>query len=282
MRTLIALLPVALCLTGCTDLIYKASFPNGSRVCCIEVDQIHYPYKVPLEKGSSGIVGSNPKWDPTPKGLKLGVTDPTPTDPANNDVSLSAGIFSENLNFGIGSNFTLRATFQRPNGPIAVGHVWAAGSVVARTGNHEDLPDERRLNLALKINKKPDRAILAVTEPGGATASKVVPEDMFLSIFDLRYPQPYTLELIVDRKTGKGKGTLKVAGYPPLSTEEFPMNYFKATGAELIKTVGATVAIFDSPTSEVSVEVLDFEIRCELGSAGCPLEGAKLIGNPGR
>ena len=264
MKTTVALLLIASCLTGCTKTIYEATFPNGSLDCCIAIDTIH-PSKQPLAKGESEIPDLPPaNWAATTEGIKLGITDPV-----GNDLTPSAGIFSENVHFGIGSRFVLRATFQKPNGSHYPGHVWGAGSVVARTGDHRDLPDLKRLNLAVRVIGS--GAILAVTEPGGKTAIKPIPQDMYESIFSIRYPQPYTLTLNVDRIRSTAKATLKTETFPPLTTGEFNLKHFiPATDDDEFTTVGATVAITDAPGQDASVEVLSFQIVCDPTSAGCP------------
>ena len=272
MRNPIKILLIASSLTGCTIYKYKANFPLGKLDCCIDVDNIHAPDKLPMALGDSEVVGSDPKPDSRPYGIKLSVTDPTPTDPMGNDISPSLGIFIEGLHFSIGSQFVESAIFRNPDGPHdLIDHVWAAGSVVARSGNHRDLPTEKRLNLALKV--KGNHAVLAITDSNTPKITPAdVPDDMYTSIFEKL--NPYSLRLVVNRTTSKVNGYLKVAteefpGGKQLPTGEFDLNYFGAEGEGLIETVGATVSIVDAPNSRVSVEVLNFELTCDSGSNGC-------------
>jgi hypothetical protein len=69
----------------------------------------------------------------------------------------------------------------------------------------------------------------------------------------------FTLEFVVDRTTGKGKATLKVAG-ATVATGESDLADFKATSGPVIATVGAGVVIARGQGKSASVQIREFKI----------------------
>ncbi len=226
--------------------VYRAKFPDASLSCCFW-DRLHA-----LEKGDGHVAGAIPTFTEAHHTLALGITAP---DPIPLDETPSVGIFSTGLNFGPGTVFAVRATFQRPNGPHIADQAWAVG-LVARTGGKDDLGSETRLTTTFKV--KGDSAVLNVqgitVKPTGNEISK----EVYDKIVTEASHQPFTLELLVDRTTGKGIATLTSGRYAlPLS---FTMSKFQASSGPVITAVGATLANCCAPGKTATVEVTDFEI----------------------
>jgi len=187
----------------------------------------------------------------------LGVT--RPTDLASG-VVVSSGLYVTPVSFGQGTILGLQGTFVRPLGPITGG--WAA-VLNARTGDERDLPGEIRVNASLNV-RPGETARLNV--PFGATSptSADLPPALYDAIF--RHDEPFTLQLLIDRKSGNGTASLKVGDFPILS-RTFQLSQFKADSGPDIKAVGPAVANANAP-GQVSVRVREFRIY--EGQRRCP------------
>lgn len=260
MKKLIVLL-LASSLAACTGSsvedplrpVYHAKFKDGSLDCCILVDRIHAPDKVPLEKGQSGV-GEIAQWTEGHGALALTLTAPN-SIPENANPSM--GIFSTGLDFGPGKIFLVRATFQRPRAPAGLFNGWAVG-LAARTGGKDDLYAETRLGVTLTF--KNGSAELRFRE-GDKTANSIKFNPDHQDVYDkiMNDAQPFTLELRVDRKAGKGAVTLITrGGFSPRI--DFDPAVFKASDGPPITAVGATLANCCGEGKQVDVEVTDFQI----------------------
>ena len=282
----ISLLLVASCLGGCWDpptdyqcdpydprgaistapsdageLMLHADLPKGSLVCGYW-DNIHQPSE-PLRKGHGQVVGSEPAWTPSGDALQLAVTAP-PGTTGDDAKTPSVGIFSTNLPFGPRTAFAAHATFQRPDisrlDPQA--RAWAAGAVTARTGGTDDLKAEARLSATVRVNGT--KAILNVTEVGPDDSNfsrKPDPPEILgelkTNIFDKHLP--YTIGLMVNRRTGLGLATLTSGNAPPLQFP-FELTIFTPVSDLKITAVGAAVADCCVPDAMVRVLLSDFRI----------------------
>jgi hypothetical protein len=247
-------------------LVYHAWFPAG-RLDCGFLDRIHSSPQ-PLKGGSGEVPGTTGlTLGPAASGaLALGLTapDPIPTDSTGASLTPSVGVFSTGLNLGPGAVFSVRATFRAPDGPhepatATHSNAWAVG-VAARTGNERDLGSEKRLGVTFRVRNQ--AAILNVQDAGagGPLGSVPVPPEIYARIFGTAgaAPEPFTLELYVNRQTGKGVATL-IPSYPSVRVE-FDMRTFKAESGPAFTTAGASLANCCAPGKAVYVEVSDFRI----------------------
>jgi hypothetical protein len=228
-------------------MVYHATFPGGSLNCFI--DAIHSTPQ-PLEEGDAQVAGETTTFTPGTQGLVLGLTAPSAVP---DDATPSVGLFSTGLAYGPGSFFLVRATFIRPSGPFG-GKAWAV-ALNARTGDKNDLGTDTRLNVTVRFKK--GAATLNVFEAGELLKSDVVPASAYDSI--VTSPQPFTLELLVNRITGKGAATLTAAGADPQRLS-FSLSRFGAKSGPVIQAVGPSLANCCNPGVPVSVEVTDFQI----------------------
>jgi len=232
---------------------YHATFKDGSLDCCIHIDKIHAPAKVPLEKGQSGV-SEIAQWTEGHGTLALMLTAPMAIA---EDANPSMGIFSTGLDFGQGKVFLVRATFQRPRAVAGPFNGWAVG-VVARTGGKDDRFAEKRLGVTLTF--KNGSAEVRFRE-GDKTASSIKfgpdHEDVYNKI--MNDAQPFTLELWVDRKAGRSAARLITRGGFSPRIDVDP-SVFKADDGPPITAVGATLANCCNEGKQVSVEVKDFQI----------------------
>jgi hypothetical protein len=238
-----------------TTLVYDASF--GGDTFQPSVDKAEFG---PLKPGDTEVAGSNPTATPDNGQVVLSVT--RPADLASGVVS--SGLFVTGLNFDQGSLFGLQATFIRPLGPSSGG--WAAGALNARTGDESDLDDEVRVNATLNVRAG---GTARLNVPRGATSQTFVdvPAPMYDAIFRLNDPEPYTLQLLVDRVTGNGTASLKVGDFPALS-RSFQLSQFQANSGPAITAVGPTIANGSASGQTVSVHVRNFRIYT--GKHRCP------------
>lgn len=239
------------------QLSYHAIFPGGSLNCFI--DRIH-PTPQALQQGDGQVPGEIVAFPPGTQGIVISLTAPAifppiPGDPSGDTQTASAGLFSTDLHYGPGTFFSARATFIRPSGPFG-GAAWAV-TLNARTGGNEDLGSEKRLNVTLKFKK--NAASLNVFEngnPRGNTPTPV-PQPVYKAIVNTL--QPFTLELMVSRITGRGAAILTTAGNPPVSLA-FSLTDFGSTSGPVTTAVGPALATCCVPAAALSVELTDFQI----------------------
>ena len=117
--------------------------------------------------------------------------------------------------------------------------------------------------------------------PRGATSQTFVdvPAPMYDAIFRLNDPEPYMLQLLVDRVTGNGSASLKVGDFPVLS-RSFQLSQFQATAAQpslLSAPRLRTAALQDKPsqcmfvTSEYTQGSTAARLRSHFANRECPL-----------
>ena len=245
------------------QLGYLASFGNGSLEPSIDRFGIG-----PLKMGDTRIAHTNPAWTPQNGTIKLGITRPAALVGGG---PVSAGLFATPVSFDAGSVVGLRATFIAPTGPHGIGTQWAA-AVGARTGGSGDFFAETRVVAALTV--RADGARLNVVGSSVPPNLPNVPQDIYDAIFDPIDPQPFTLELVVDRITGVGQASLKVGEF--VVSHSFQFAAFKADSGPRITAVGPSITIANAPGQSASVRVRDFESllpRAEApnpAAAGCP------------
>jgi hypothetical protein len=133
--------------------------------------------------------------------------------------------------------------------------------VQARTGGLPDSGNLKRLSVTFRV--KNNGAVLnvqGINETLDPVAIGVDPAT-YSAIFD--HHEPFTIELIVDRRDGSGKATL-YSGSLPQTIVPFTMSYFKKDDGDPITVAGPTLANCCSPNGETRVEVLVvqlFELR---------------------
>lgn len=228
------------------QLVYHATFGNGS------LDSGVDPLGIgSLKEGDSQIPNSNPTWTAEKGTITLGVTRPTGTITG----PVSAGIFATPVSFDQGSVFGLRATFVAPVGPHGLGNVWAVG-VGARTGDEDDLFAETRTVATFQV--RANGARLNAVGASSPANHPNVPQDVYDAIFDPVDPQPFTLELLIDRQSGAGEVRLKVADWE--TAYDFQPAAFLANSGPSITAVGVSLAIANAPGESASVRARDFQI----------------------
>lgn len=235
-------------------LAYHAIFPGGSLNCFM--DRIHSTPQPPLQ-GDGQVAGQASSYTAGTQGILLRLTTPDPIppipgDPGNTQTS-SVGLFSTGLSFGPGSFFSARATFVRPNGPFG-GKSWAV-ALNARTGGKDDLGTETRLNMTVRF--KGGAATLNAFEAGDPRGSVPIPTSTYNAI--VNSSQPFTLELMVSRITGKGAAVLTTAGADPLYLK-FALSTFGSASGPTISAVGPALANCCAAGKTASVELTDFQI----------------------
>ena len=111
--------------------------------------------------------------------------------------------------------------------------------------------------------------------PFGAAAQTFVelPGPMYQAIFRTDDPEPFTLQLIVDRISGNGRASLMVEGFPTL-TRTFQLSNFTADAGPAISAVGTAIGNANAPGQTISVRMRDFRIytakhRCPASQPLC-------------
>jgi len=229
-------------------LAYLASFPNGSLEP--SVDKLNAG---PLQPGDPGIPDSNPTIAPRPGSLLVSVSRPVGLSP---DLIPSETVWATPVDFGQGSVSRIRATFIAPVGPIPGGGF--AMGVNAKTGNKDDLATDTRI--AVTINVRPN-FVVRLSVPFGATQQTAVPlpQPIKDAMFSTTDPQPFTLELTMDRKLGKGTAKLMVADQ--VFSLDFELADFRADSGPAITAVGPGIAVnSNAPGQTASVQVREFRI----------------------
>lgn len=229
-------------------LSYQASFPNGSLEPSL--DRLNAGA---MQVGPTAIPDTNPSFDQRPGAVLLSISRPIGLDP---DTIPSQTLWATPVNFAAGSIVRIKATFIAPVGPIPGGG-FAIG-VNAKTGNKDDLPTDTRL--AATVNVRPGY-LVRFGMPFGSTepARVVLPQDVKDAIFSTTDPQPFTIEVTVDRTNGKGLAKLMVIDQ--VFTVPFTLSEFVASGGPAITAVGPGIAVnSNAPGQTASVQVRDFRI----------------------
>ena len=233
------------------QLGYLASFPNGSLKPSL--DKLNLGPMVP---GDPLIPDSNPTVSPLNGEVLISVHRPLGLSP---DEIPSETIFAEPVNFGPGSVVRIKATFIAPVGPYATTGGFAIG-LGGRTGGKDDLPDETRVFTT--VNARPNQ-LVRFQVPFGAVeeANTVLPQAVKDAIYSTTDPQPFTIELTIDRSTSPAKGTAKLTVIDQVFTLNFTLEDFLADGGPTITAVGPGIAVnSNGPGQTASVHVRDFRI----------------------
>lgn len=253
------------------QLVYHATFANGS------LDSGTDPLDIgPLKFGDSGEAGINPTWTPSQGDYLVTVTRPA----SLTGQPVLAGIDATPVNFDVGSVVGLRGTFIAPAGPHNSTNSWAI-VVAVSPGSANPLIFNPSAAVTLQVRGTGAR----LNTPGASVGANLpnMPQEVYDAIFHPTDPQPFTLEMLVDRKTGRGEAKLKVGEAVFSRTYEFAV--FKADSGPAITTVGAHVAIVNSSGEPVSVRMRDFQIFTSKrgsdngsGDPLCPPEfGCRLV-----
>lgn len=234
-------------------LAYQASFPNGSLES--NVDKLNVG---PMQLGDAGIADSNPTYEQRPGEIFVSISRPVGLSP---DLIPAAGLWATPVDFGPGTVSRISATYRAPVGPLPGGG-FAIG-INAKTGDQDDLSTDTRI--AVTINVRPG-FIVRLNVPFGATAptAMVLPQAVKDAIFSTSDPEPFTLELTMDRKQGTGTAKLLVADQ--VFSLSFTLADFLADGGPAITAVGPGIAVnSNAPGQTASVHVRDFRIYANTG-----------------
>jgi hypothetical protein len=235
-------------------LAYLATFPNGTLQPSI--DRLEAGA---MQPGDTGIAGSNPTFTPLKGEFLVGITRPVDL-PA--DDTPAATIWATPVEFGPGSILRIRATFIAPVGPLPGGGF--AMGVGAKTGGKDDLPTEPRVFTT--VNVRPGY-LVRLNVPFGSveTTNTVLPAEIKDLIFSTTDPQPFTLELTIDRVHGTGASKLTV-GDKVVGPLTFHLADFLADSGPVITAVGSGIAVnANGPGQTASVHVQDFRIYTSAG-----------------
>jgi hypothetical protein len=226
-------------------LVYDASFDGGSLGSPIDPLGLG-----PLKKDALQFPGSNPTWAVNDGYVQLGVTQPDPS-PGLVDVELAA----KPVKFDTGSVFGMRATFISPAGPHISGETWA--SVLSfRSGNENIQPADARGAIGLRISGT--SAVFSAPGSNVAGGLQTLPQAAYNAIFDPVNPQPYTLQLLLDRSGGFSNATLQVGNSIYSYDIQFPG--FTSTSGPAITALAPTLAINNAPGQSATVRLLDYQI----------------------
>jgi hypothetical protein len=234
-------------------LTYLASFPNGSLEPAL--DKLGAGPMVP---GDPLIPGSNPTVSAAPGGVEVSIHRPVGLSPA--DIP-SESIFAP-VDFGPGSVVRISATFIAPVGPYATTGGFAIG-LGARTGGKDDLATETRVFAT--VNVRPNQVVRFQVPFGSVeTRNTVLPQVVKDAIFSTTDPQPFTIEMTIDRKLGKA--TVKLMVIDQVFPLEFTLADFLADGGPSITAVGPGIAVnSNGPGQTASVRVREFRIHTNVG-----------------
>lgn len=228
------------------QLVYHATFANGSLESGIDSLNLGA-----LKFGDTGQAGINPSWTSSKGDYLVGITRPTTVT----GQAVAAGIFAAPVNFDVGSVVGLRATFVAPVGPHDSTDLWAV-AVIVRPGGVNPLVAGPRAAATLQVSGNGAR----LNTPGASVPANLpnVPQQIYDAIFSSTDPQPFTLELLVDRKNGRGEAALKVGDAK--FSHAFEFEVFKADSGPAITNVGANIAIANAPGRRASVRIRDLQI----------------------
>ena len=231
------------------QLAYLASFPNGSLEPAL--DKLNAGPMVP---GDPLIPDSNPTVSAAPGGIEVSIHRPIGLSP---DDIPSESVFAP-VDFGPGSVVRISATFIAPVGPYATTGGFAIG-LGARTGGKDDLATETRVFTT--INVRPNQ-VVRFQVPFGAVepTNTALPQDVKDAIFSTTDPQPFTIEMTIDRNLRKG--TVKLMVIERVFTLEFTLADFVADGGPTITAVGPGIAVnSNGPGQTASVRIREFRIN---------------------
>lgn len=251
--------PVIIRGTGTADaaqlrLAYLATFANGSLAS--SVDRLNAG---PMQLGDTLVPNSNPTFEKGTGDIVLGITRPVDLSP---DLVAAQSAWATHLDFGPGTISRIRATFIAPVGPIPAGG-FAIG-LGAKTGGNEDIPDQPRVFTT--INVRPG-FLVRFNVPFGAveTTNTVLSPEIKDLIFSTTDPQPFTLELTIDRTNGIGQAKLTV-GDRVVGPLTFHLAEFLEGSGPTITAAGAGPAVnANGPGETASVHVRDFRIYANGG-----------------
>lgn len=230
---------------------YLVNFSNGALEPAL--DQFDFGS---LQTGHSQDPNNFPSWTPAGGDLVMQVT--RPADLVGGVASV--GVFAtEKVNFGPGTVFEARATFIKPVGPHGSTDIWAV-VVGARTGDNDDLFAETRVGVSLQVRG----TSLRFNSPGGGPGTDLPPE-VYNEIFRSTDPQPFTLELLVDRINGAGRVSIKVGDRVFSRAVSFPA--FPAISGPPITAVGPSLGIASAPGQTASVHLREFRISLPSSSS---------------
>ncbi len=229
-------------------LAYQASFPNGSLDS--SVDKLGIGAMLP---GDTGIAGSSPTFEQRPGEIFLSITRPADLSA---DLTPAMGLWATPVDFGPGSVSRMSATFIAPTGPLPGGG-FAIG-MNAKTGNQEDRSTDTRI--AVTVNVRPDFLVRFGVPFGSAEPARVVlPQAVKDAMFSTTDPQPFTIELTVDRVEGTGMAKLIVLDQ--VFAVPFVLSEFLKNGGPDITSVGPGLAVNpNAPGETATVRVRDFRI----------------------
>jgi hypothetical protein len=235
-------------------LAYLANFPGGSLEPSL--DKLSFG---PMVAGDPLIADSDPTVSAGDGDVIVSIHRPVGLSP---DLIPSESIWATPVDFGPGSVVRIRATFIAPVGPYATTGGFAMG-LVARTGAKDDLPAETRV--ATTVNIRPNQ-VVRFNVPFGSveTRNMVLSQAVKDAIFSATDPQPFTLDLTIDRKAGTG--TAKLMVIDQVFSLSFTLADFLADGGPAITAVGPGIAVnANGPGQTASVHVRDFRIYANDG-----------------
>jgi hypothetical protein len=230
------------------QLAYLASFPNGSLEPAL--DKLNAG---PMFPSDPLIPDSNPTISAAPGEVVVSIHRPLGLSP---DLIPAESIFAP-VDFGPGSVVRLRATFIAPVGPYATTGGFAIG-VGARIGGKDDLPLEPRVFVT--VNARPNQLVRFQVPFGSVEPTNtVLPQAVKDAIYSTTDPQPFTVELTIDRKLGTG--TAKLMVIDQVFSLSFTLKDFLADSGPTITAVGPGIAVnANAPGQTASVHVRDFRI----------------------
>jgi hypothetical protein len=237
-------------------LAYLATFPDGSLEAALDKLNVGA-----MQAGPTLIPDTNPTITPLPGAMLVGITRPVGLSP---DLIPSQSIWATPVNFGPGSISRISATFIAPVCPYATTGGFAMG-LVAKTGGKDDL-GESEPKIAVTVNVRPNQ-ILRFQVPFGSAEPRnmVLPQAAEDAIVSTTDPQPFTIELTIDRNEGRGTATLTVIDQV-FSLEPFPLADFLADSGPTITAMGPGIAVnSNAPGQTASVKVREFRIYTNVG-----------------
>jgi len=237
------------------QLAYLASFPGGS--LAPELDKLSFGAMVP---GDPLIPDSDPTVTAGQGDIIVSIHRPLELSP---DDIPSESVFTP-VSFGPGSIVRIKATFIAPVGPYTTTGGFAIG-LGGRTGAKDDLPGETRVFTT--INVRPNQ-VVRFNVPFGSveTRNTVLPQAVKDAIFSATDPQPFTLELTINRATSPATGTAKLTVIDQVYTLSFTLADFLSDGGPTITAVGPGIAVnANGPGQTASVHIRDFQIYTSAG-----------------
>jgi hypothetical protein len=230
------------------QLSYLASFPKGSLEPAL--DKLNAG---PMWAGDPLIPGSNPTISAAPGEVVVSIHRPLGLSP---DDIPSESIFAA-ADLGPGSIARIRTTFIAPVGPYATTGGFAIG-LGARTGGKDDLATETKVFAT--VNVRPNQLVRFQIPFGSVEPRNVVlPQAVKDAIFSTTDPQPFTIELTIDRVLGKG--TAKLMVIDQVFALDFTLADFLADGGPTITAVGPGIAVnSNGPGQTASVHIREFRM----------------------